>query len=272
MSTGAVLWQKEQKMKRLTLLAFCFSSISCVVHEIGEPEKSGAAPALTFEEETRNALKKLNPYQMYDSNVPVDAIWDNINFKTINYSSFFYSACPAANRAVSGEELRCDLSLPNRFRQFSIKKNGDRIEVKIERFGSADFYLAAKWVITEKSNGFSVTRYEKKYREYSWAYLIVDSEYRIDGRGHKLAASGEIGSTLLGRYSFTANDICFKRCQNVPDGSIYVEAGNNQAVASFTTGNCDDYVRIKINDLYGKYKYKYKWTLRDLFDYLTPYL
>ena len=218
-------------MKRLTLSAFCVFSISCVVHEIGEPEKSDAALTLTFEEEIGSALKKLNPYQMYDSNVPVDAVWDNINFKTINYSSFFYSACPAANRIVSGEELRCNLSLPNRLRRFSIKKSGNKVEVKIEKFGGADFYLTAKWVITEKSNGFSVTRYEKKYREYGWTYLAVSSEYRLDGRSHKLTASGEIGSTLFGRYSFTANDNCFKRCQNVPDGSIYIEAGNNQAVA-----------------------------------------
>lgn len=258
----------------------CFTLFSCDSPGVDEPaldepfgKSDGKFDENVFQREVDEALEQIPAMRFQESFVPISEIWENINYSGVEFGPFFYAVCPQARRTESPSELSCSYASETDFRKIKILRGQNETTVRIEKFGAAGFFISALWKFQQTENGFFLTKLEKICRDNAWQYSDVSIKYsKLPDGKIIILADGKIGSRAS--FSFKTGALEFVDCQNVPAGTIYLY-GENDATLYFygySSYGCKNCAFVKIGDYYGGFTFCGQWTLRDLFDYLAPYL
>lgn len=264
-------------------LIFLFFGYACTPHKVEAPnaplpppDGEGKADGATsdLKKIVEHGLAGLPGYKIFDSSIPIGRIWDKINYKSFDYETFFYNACPNTKWQGANSYLACDYQNAQTKRKFSISVYPEKIVIDIKELSFENNLfsrgISAIWEIEGSAEDFTVKKYEilrdKNFTEYG----IISSRY-IKNR-NEIIAKGQIGSAAYGAYSFETKDIIFTNCDAMPGGKIIIEASPETRVNFFESRSCDGCAPVVIGGYYGKFSYCGPFGLRDLFDYLHLYL
>jgi hypothetical protein len=257
-------------------LFFLFFS-NCVGYGLEMPADGGGktksiAPTLT--EEINSAFKTADRRKILDDFLPVENIWRNINYNGFDYEAFYYAACPLAGRVATGSWMACEYEDAEITRIFYISAEPKKVTVEIKKIGRKtaleNINIAALWEITGNQEDFTVKKLEKiETAEWGNFYNKISAHYIKTGG--TIAADGESTLPLSGYYSFYTEKLSYDFCNTVPSGTINI-FGSNSAELQFPAGGCDVCIPAKVGGYEGRYAYCGLWMLRNLFDYLIPFL
>ena len=269
------------KFSALLLTAYCLLlSPACSPHELETPEHHPPiggktdSPKPDFKKEVKDAISASPSYAFGYGNIPLEWIWANINYNSFDYKKFFATKCPD-NWENGASWLECKYEDANSKIFFSVSVSGNCIIVNIKNISLTNYFLSRRlqaiWEITGEDTDFTVVKYEKITDSGHLSdYSIITARYIK--RENRIIASGSSSSYLSGSFTFETDGIHFTTCPEKPDGYIYIHGNNTVGVNFFQAKNCDSCAPVAFDNQYGKYAYCGPWPLRDLFDYLAPFI
>jgi hypothetical protein len=255
---------------------------ACVPHDLESPESipiangkaDGNSPE-TLKDEIIRAIWKKESCYFHDNFIPAQSVWENINYKSFDYKKFFFSACPLSGQIATGAWMACEYVAASTKRVFYISEYPDKVIVEIKEIGFSNNIRNAKisgiWEITGTAQNFTVKKYEKITDNGYAEYNVITASY--NGAKRTIVGEGASAMAISGYYEFRTRDVGYTSCENVPGGIMEITGANEaELLFFFSIPKCNDCVPTTIDGGYGKFSYCGPWLLRDLFDYLTPFL